>query len=325
MSKISGNNKSNHSLIKLSDRYLYLIDSVREPFFIMNSQTGKFEYMSPVIEEIIGFTPEEVIKMGTDGLDMRMPAEDRAKMILFTSDLKGNKIHQSLTTHVEIRFKHKKGHYVWLCINRNFITDKNGNIKATISNVHDITKTKLLQEELKTSLENYKTLYDNAQVALFRTRISDGKLLECNEYLAKMIGYENKEECLVKHYAPKHYINQHQRKEFIKILKEKGQIQNYEAELQRLDGSKSWVHISAKIFPEHDYLEGVIKDITIFKILTPMENEILKQIMLGKSSKEIAFEYKRSIRTVEEHRSHIMKKLRAANIIELAKKVIERQ
>jgi FixJ family two-component response regulator len=56
--------------------------------------------------------------------------------------------------------------------------------------------------------------------------------------------------------------------------------------------------------------------------LTPRENEVLKLCVLGKSSKEISAELKISFRTVEDHRSNVIRKLRVRNTAELVLKVM---
>jgi len=309
--------------VKSLDYYLYLIENSQDALFSINPQTGQFEYVSPAVKAIIGFTPEEVIKMGTEGMNRRIPPQYRRIMDKFAADSKKKKLPKHYVSYVEARFKHKKGHYVWLGINRKFITDGKGNIKAVIGHTRDITETKLLHQRLETSLQNYKMLYHNAQSALYRTRMSDGKMLECNEAMAKMLGYESREQCLVEHYSAKYYTDSRRRNELMKLLKEKGQVEGFEIETRRVDGSVLWIKVSAQTHPEKDYLEGTVLDITASKILTPAENQVLEQIMLGKSSKEIAFQLKRSTRTIEDHRAHIMQKLGAHNLVELTKKTIE--
>ena len=61
-------------------------------------------------------------------------------------------------------------------------------------------------------------------------------------------------------------------------------------------------------------------EITATKALTKTERDILRQIANGKSNKEIAYASNRSVRTIEDHRSNIMKKLGAGNIVELIHK-----
>ncbi len=65
-----------------------------------------------------------------------------------------------------------------------------------------------------------------------------------------------------------------------------------------------------------DFLADILKG----KPLTETETIVLHLILKGKSNKEVAHILKRSVRTVEVHRSHIMYKLNANNVVDLVKK-----
>lgn len=56
------------------------------------------------------------------------------------------------------------------------------------------------------------------------------------------------------------------------------------------------------------------------KGLTKTETRVLRLILNGKSNKEIAHLLHRSVRTVEVHRSHIMRKLAVDNIVHLVRR-----
>ena len=58
------------------------------------------------------------------------------------------------------------------------------------------------------------------------------------------------------------------------------------------------------------------------KVLTKSDRIVLKHLMQGLSNKEIAKALGRSVRTVEDHRSHIMHKLGTDNIVDLTQKVL---
>lgn len=58
------------------------------------------------------------------------------------------------------------------------------------------------------------------------------------------------------------------------------------------------------------------------KGLTKAETTVLRRILNGKSNKEIAHLLHRSVRTVEVHRSHIMRKLAVNNTIDLVKRSV---
>ena len=57
--------------------------------------------------------------------------------------------------------------------------------------------------------------------------------------------------------------------------------------------------------------------------LTRAEENVLKLVVDGKSNKEIAEAIGRSVRTVEDHRQHIMIKLGVSNRVEMVKRAFE--
>lgn len=54
-------------------------------------------------------------------------------------------------------------------------------------------------------------------------------------------------------------------------------------------------------------------------LLTPKEREVLEAVLQGQSSKEIARQLGLSVRTVENHRAHLMEKLRVKSAVELVR------
>jgi DNA-binding NarL/FixJ family response regulator len=117
-------------------------------------------------------------------------------------------------------------------------------------------------------------------------------------------------------------VNPLDRNRLLEALNENKHIKGFEAQLKRKDGTPFWAAITAQMFPEQDYIEGVIYDITIHKQLTKAERKVLDFIMQGKSNKEIAKELGRSVRTIEDHRAHIMQKLGVDNLVDLAQKAL---
>lgn len=112
------------------------------------------------------------------------------------------------------------------------------------------------------SEEKYRKLFYEAQVAMFRTRISDGKLIDVNEEYAKMAGFSTIDDCKANFHAGKAWVDQKSREKLKKLLVENGSVRNYEAEILRGDGIKIWISISVTSYPERGYLEGSISNIT---------------------------------------------------------------
>ena len=193
-----------------------------------------------------------------------------------------------------------------------------------IVSLYDLTEREQLEEKLSESEAKYRELYKSARACLFRTRISDGMLLDCSRATARLFGYANEDEYKDAFSVTNTYVNQQQRESLIETLKKETRVHNYEVHVKRKDGSTFWVALSAEIFPEKDIIEGAMQDITVTKALSKTENAILNQLMQGMSNKEIAYQSGRSVRTIEDHRAHIMQKLGVDNIVDLTQKALKR-
>ncbi len=127
--------------------------------------------------------------------------------------------------------------------------------------VEEIKVRQQIESELLESREKYQNLFQNALVGLFRTRISNGKILACNDYLVEIFGYDNLDEFMNRFYAELHYAEPQKRGEIINNLYRCERMDNVEAQFYRRDGSIRWLSYSIRIFPEQGYLEGVVIDI----------------------------------------------------------------
>jgi len=126
----------------------------------------------------------------------------------------------------------------------------------------DITERKKAEQELRASEEKYRDLFNNALVGIYRTRITDGKVIGANYRLAKMLGYDNLDEFIEEYVFSEHYADPGTREMMFQQLMEKGEISDFEARFFRRDGKIIWARFSSHIFPEKKYLEGVAVEIT---------------------------------------------------------------
>ncbi|MEI9475659.1 MAG: PAS domain-containing sensor histidine kinase [Deltaproteobacteria bacterium] len=140
-------------------------------------------------------------------------------------------------------------------------------------------------ERTRKEAEHYWSLFDNAVAAVYRTRISDGSVLMCNQRLAKILGFRNRREVMTKYNVANNYVDRERRKVLIDELMKRGQVDNFEIRQRRRDGSIFWANLSAKIFPEKDYLEGMLMDITDRK-RAEEENKFLAQRLIYAQEEE---------------------------------------
>ncbi|MHC5163666.1 MAG: LuxR C-terminal-related transcriptional regulator [Planctomycetota bacterium] len=104
-------------------------------------------------------------------------------------------------------------------------------------------------------------------------------------------------------------------------LKHKNRIEDFQAKVKS-NGASIWIKMTAEIIPELGYIEGSMHNITVSKILTPAEKKVLGILLQGKTNSEIAYTLGRSVRTIEDHRARIMKKMNAESVVDLVEKVL---
>ncbi len=63
-----------------------------------------------------------------------------------------------------------------------------------------------------------------------------------------------------------------------------------------------------------------MEHLPVKSLLSKIEYEVLAHMLKGESTKQIALNRNRSIRTIEDHRSSIMKKLKVDNVVDLVKR-----
>jgi PAS domain S-box-containing protein len=126
----------------------------------------------------------------------------------------------------------------------------------------DITERKQAEQKIRESEDTYRNIFQNAQVGLFRSRLSDGKMLESNDQLAKMFGYKSREDFLADFFTTENYVDEGTREKLLNTLNHEGFLKNFEARFYRKDRSIVWISFSARVYHEKGWIEGVAEDIT---------------------------------------------------------------
>jgi two-component system, cell cycle sensor histidine kinase PleC len=131
---------------------------------------------------------------------------------------------------------------------------------ATIKQiVHNLST---LETSLKESERKYRSIFENAEVALTQVRLSDSKMLDANNRAAEILGYDSRLQMIKDYQADKHWGAPELRQQAFAEGAKRGVARDREAEVTRLDGSAAWLRVATTFFPEEDYLLAVALDIT---------------------------------------------------------------
>ncbi|MBW4520278.1 MAG: PAS domain S-box protein [Scytolyngbya sp. HA4215-MV1] len=163
---------------------------------------------------------------------------------------------------MEYRLRHHSGEYRWLLDCGQAFYDLEGNFAGYLGYCLDITDRKQIEEALKRSELKYRRFYEGSQVAIFRTSISDGLFIDCNQRFAELVGGHSPEEFIGQKLSEGFHVNPGDRQWILQELRQHGRLTNYESQYRHLDGSIRWGLFSVWLNLEDQCLEVVASDIT---------------------------------------------------------------
>ncbi len=102
----------------------------------------------------------------------------------------------------------------------------------------------------------YRELFDNIQEGLYFSS-ADGRFIEVNDALVRMLGYESRDELLQIDIANQLYLTPDHRTRFRETIEESGVLRNYQEALRKKDGSL--IHTLQNVFAVRDSKEKVVQ------------------------------------------------------------------
>jgi PAS domain S-box-containing protein len=152
--------RANRAIRAIEDRNRMILQSTSDWIWEIDDQ-GKYCYCSGKVEQILGFTPEEII--GKSPLDLMTPQErNRCQSILQNIvETKGSIID------LENWNLHKDGHLVCLLTNGFPVFDSKGEITGFRGADKDISERKQADQALKGSELKYRSLIESSSDAIF--------------------------------------------------------------------------------------------------------------------------------------------------------------
>lgn len=132
------------------------------------------------------------------------------------------------------------------------------------ASVIDVTKRKRYEEETRAREERYRALYENAAIGIFQTTL-DNRFIMANPAFRRIFGIPG--EVNLESYRPAAlYAFTEDRGAVLAALYRNGEIENELMEFKRLDGTRFFASISARLVRDADdaveYIEGTLIDVT---------------------------------------------------------------
>lgn len=243
-------------------RYSFLIRNTSD-YIGCYSPSGILLFASEALYSITGYKPEELI--GTSGFN-RVHPDDRPQVQAALTEAVKTCENQK----VEYRTLCKDGRYRWVESSGKMVRNDQAGQEEIIAIIRDIDDRKQLYSDLEKSREKYRSIFENAVEGIFQTT-KDGRFLSANPALARIFGYDSPDDLMasITNIGRQLYVSDEERKEHLRLINENGELKDFEARMQRKDGSTCWVSINTRLVKSDDgkdmHYEGFMMDISFRK------------------------------------------------------------
>ncbi|MEG4493385.1 PAS domain S-box protein [Microcoleus sp. D3_18_C4] len=174
------------------------------------------------------------------------------------------------------------------CLDTNKIPlhDNSGNVVGILSTFEDITDRLSLAAQVRASEELFRTIFEDAPIAIYLANLDDNKLVRVNKTYCEMLGY-TAAELLAQTFIELGHPEDSPKNLQVADSLERGEITHYQIELRQITatGKIVWVNVTATLIRDGEgqpiYNLGMIENITNRKIsaaaLQASESQLRKQ------------------------------------------------
>lgn len=152
----------------------------------------------------------------------------------------------------------------YLCT-KGVLRDEKNRISGIICLCRDITENMNIKKSLQKSEEQFKNLFNNVPIGVYRTT-PNGKVLMANPAMLQMLHYSSFEEFSAKNLEKDFFEPIYKRSQFRKIIKKTQEIKGLESRCRTKDGKIIYIRENARVVKNEAgkvlYYEGTIEDIT---------------------------------------------------------------
>ena len=186
---ISKRKQVENELRRSEERFRAVLGNSKDPVYCLSLPSLTYDYISPAVEQVLGFSIEECVAGGLRFMISRMHPEDyqlkRDRLDrLMERDLNGD--FQSV---LEYRFQHKDQGYRWISDNRSIVRDNGGAPVAIIGNLRDFTARREQEEALQQQAHATLLFHlENTSLALLEFD-TDGRICRWSPQAEKIFGW----------------------------------------------------------------------------------------------------------------------------------------
>jgi PAS domain S-box-containing protein len=182
------------SLRESEERFRFMAETTGDVIYRLRFDSMNYDYLSPGIKKLTGFSPQEITALGFAKLVQRidLPGKENVPPHIIVRDRMDGKIDEYRADYL---IQTRSGGTKWLRDHSFPWVDETSKPIGSVGILSDISEYKraemLVRErtgELTASEEKYRTLVENVPLVVYRIK-SNGKILFVNQFVEEVFGY----------------------------------------------------------------------------------------------------------------------------------------
>jgi len=253
------------------ERFAKAFNASPQPMAILELPSRKYANVNDALLQNSGWTREEMIGRTPTELKVWADPEDASQIENLINE-------QGFIRDVETSFLTRQREVRDFLYSAEQIVFNGQPHLLVVAN--DITERKRAEKALRDSEERYRILFEHGFAGISRSS-SDGRLIDFNDALAQMFGFQTREE-LLRFSALQFYFDDTERRRMIEALRKHGSVRNVEKLMKRRDGKEIWTLSNVTV---HEHCEdgtliwdSVVLDITERKLIEQELKESHEQL-----------------------------------------------
>ncbi len=251
-----------NALLRDREQFQVLVENAVDMISLCNPD-NTFRYVSPSVEQILGYRPEELL--GTVVSNLVHPEDlEKYGYELIEEIMQGTGPHTPVTA----RYRHTDGSWRWLETTLNILVD-DPSVAGVVCYSRDVTQQRLVEQQLRESEERYRRLVELSPEAI--AVHAEGHFVYVNPAAARLLRARAPEDLIGKPVLDVVHPDYHDvvRSRIQKVFEEGAQSDLLEEQLVRLDGEVIYVEVTS--IPVTDRgrpaVQSLVRDITQRKAL----------------------------------------------------------
>ena len=269
------------------EELFHLISENAADMIAVVDMEGQRLFNSLSYQKVLGYSPEEL--QASSGFEQIHP-DDREWVRKAAEDARCSGFGKIL----EYRIRHKNGGWLVLESTSSVIRNAKGEPEKLVIVNRNITERKKAEQALRRSEADFRSVVEDAPYGIYRASLN-GRFLQVNPALRKMLGYELEQDLLKQDLATAIFQHDAEYHRLIELLASTEELRDVEMEWKKHDGTPITVRCSGRRIQGQDsvstYFEVFAEDVTEKRVLEKQLRMAQKMEAIGRLSGGIAHDF----------------------------------